>query len=187
MLTRTFKSVLVTGASRGLGLELCRLLLLQGGFHVLACTRTSLPPAAASSLAAALASTRALPSKRFAELTVLDGADVASAGARAGLGGRAAGALREAKLDVLVNCAGVYPAGWDAAAFGAAMDTNARGALRLARELVPAFADAAHVINVSSGLGALRLQSADYAALLAACKTCVANSAARRAARATRG
>lgn len=175
----TFRTVFVSGASRGLGFELCRLLLISGGSHVVASARTFTPDALAL-LRDTLAATRAKTSKRVAELTLLDGVDVAAAGA-GGVARRTAAALREQKLDVLVNCAGVYPHGWSAAAFAAAMGVNTRGALGLVRAFDQQLADDAHVVNVSSGLGRLSLQSDALVKLLAGCKTCVVSASRTRA------
>jgi NAD(P)-dependent dehydrogenase (short-subunit alcohol dehydrogenase family) len=166
-----FRTILVTGASRGLGFELCRLLLIAGGSHVVAVGRTFAPEALAR-LRATLAATRTKTSKRVSELTTIDGVDVAVAGA-GGVARRTAAALREQKLDVLVNCAGIYPQGWDAASFSSAMDVNTRGALRLVRSFQPQLAGDSHVINVSSGLSLLQFQSDAYKKLLADCKSCV--------------
>jgi NAD(P)-dependent dehydrogenase (short-subunit alcohol dehydrogenase family) len=139
------RTALVTGANRGIGLEVCRQ-LARAGLDVLLGARD---PAAGADAAASLAAQglRVRPQ-------VLDVASDASVEA-------CAGRLRAdgMEVDVLVNNAGVYPegtvlsAGWEA--FRLALEVNFLGALRTCRAFVPAMVRAGHgrVVNVSSGYG----------------------------------
>jgi NAD(P)-dependent dehydrogenase (short-subunit alcohol dehydrogenase family) len=99
------KTVVITGANRGLGLALTQAYLAQGDVVIGGCRN----PATAQALRAA-----------GAELFPLDVSDFASIDAFAA-------ALGDRRLDVLVNCAGV-----DARAFGA--DDSVRGALTISTE-----------------------------------------------------
>jgi NAD(P)-dependent dehydrogenase (short-subunit alcohol dehydrogenase family) len=139
------RTALVTGANRGLGLEVCRQLGRRGLRVVL----TGRDPTAVGEAAATL---------RGEELDVLDAVlDVRQEGAAALLAER----LRQAGLqvDVLVNNAGVYPEGSlleaPSEAFREALGTNFAGALWTCRAFVPAMLAAGYgrVVNVSSDYG----------------------------------
>jgi NAD(P)-dependent dehydrogenase (short-subunit alcohol dehydrogenase family) len=139
------RTALVTGANRGIGLEVCRQ-LARAGLEVLLGARD---PAAGTDAAASLASQglRVRPEV----LDVASDASVASCAERLRADGTA--------VDVLVNNAGVYPegtvlsAGWED--FRIALEVNFLGALRTCRAFVPAMVRAGHgrVVNVSSGYG----------------------------------
>jgi NAD(P)-dependent dehydrogenase (short-subunit alcohol dehydrogenase family) len=119
---------LVTGAGRGIGLEVARD-LARDGFDVLMGVRD---PRRA----------QALPGGRVELL------DVSSPESIDALARRLSG--RGEKLDVLVNNAGVYRSPpretWD---------VNVRGPLLLTRALAPLLTPGARVVMVSSGLGSL--------------------------------
>lgn len=105
----TSRSVLVTGANRGIGLEHARRYLARG-FRVFAGVRD---PARAGALAALPASA--------GQLTVLPLDVTSGASVQAAVAG-----LRGAALDVVVNNAGTYgPVGWS----GQAKATQAAGAM----------------------------------------------------------
>ena len=140
----------VTGANRGIGLELCRQLLERGDRVLAGCRKPG----------------RALELNRLAfehpghlHVVPLDLEKSASIAEFA----REAGTLTEA-LDVLVNNAGVSPSG---EAFGhleqgnlmLAFATNAAGPLLLTQALAPLLEHpgAARVMNVSSNLGSMTL------------------------------
>jgi len=99
--------------------------------------------------------------------------DVASAESRLAFPLALAGALRNSKVNVLVNNAGHYPqptGAWDAATLRAAMEANALGPLQLAQELhQQCAAEDFHAVGVTSGLGRLSALRAPYSAALPAC------------------
>jgi NAD(P)-dependent dehydrogenase (short-subunit alcohol dehydrogenase family) len=139
------RTALVTGANRGLGLEVCRQLGRRGLRVVL----TGRDGPAVRAAAAAL---------RGEGLDVLDVVlDVRREGAADSLAER----LRQAglRVDVLVNNAAVNPAGTlleaPAEAFREAIGTNFAGALWTCRAFVPAMVAAGYgrVVNVSSDYG----------------------------------
>jgi carbonyl reductase 1 len=124
------RTALITGASRGIGREVARTLASEG-WRVLAAVRDprSAPPG-----------------------TQAEALDVADPGSIAALAERLRS--RDARLDALVNNAGVYNAPardvWD---------VNVLGPLRLTRALQPLLAPGARVVMVTSGLGRLSVQS----------------------------
>lgn len=141
---------LVTGANRGIGLEVCRQLARQGLTVVLT----------ARSKVRGMAAARELQGERLAvEFRLLD---VTS--------GRSVAALvpflekRFGRLDVLVNNAGVLldPRGSGfldskLKTYSDTLDTNFYGPLRLAQALIPLMQRTGYgrIVNLSSGLGQL--------------------------------
>lgn len=143
----------VTGASRGLGLETCRQLAARG-VHVVLTARTQ---EAVQTGLAALGAPAA--GRGGAEGHVLDVADDASVAAFFDWLERGRG-----RADILVNNAGRTYGGWaaglagtDAATIAAALDNNALGAWRTIRCVLPAMNAAGYgrIVNVSSGMGQL--------------------------------
>jgi len=136
---------LVTGANRGIGLEVCRQ-LAERGLRVLLTARDHwMGPRAAARLA------RKGLDVRFEPLDVTDVHSIDQC-----LDGlQAAGET----VDVLVNNAGIYPPGRLLAAppeaFRDAFETHLFGPLHLCQRLVPAMIRAGYgrVVNVSSGYG----------------------------------
>ena len=140
--------VLVTGANRGIGLELVRQLLARGARVFAACRQ----PGRALKLTA-------LAGAHPGRLSVLplDQAKERSIGALA----RETGALTEA-LDILINNAGVLVSGerfgeLTAKTFADTFATNVIGPLLLTQALAPLLArgTAARVVNLSSDVGSL--------------------------------
>ena len=128
------RSVLVTGASRGIGREVARVLASEG-WRVLSGVRDA----------------HAAPPGTQAEVV-----DVADARSIEALANRLR--ARDERLDALVNNAGVYTAParriWD---------VNVLGPLRLTRALAPLLQTNARVVMVTSGLGRISSQSASLA------------------------
>jgi NAD(P)-dependent dehydrogenase (short-subunit alcohol dehydrogenase family) len=143
--TATARVALVTGANRGLGLEVCRQLGGLGHRIVLTARR------AAEAQAAAALLEREKLDVRPEGLDVRDRASVASCAARL--------ARSRIRVDVLVNNAAVYrPSGVldrSDAALLEAIDTDFLGALWTCRAFVPAMVRAGfgRVVNVSSDCG----------------------------------
>ena len=149
---------LVTGANRGIGLEIVRQLTRRGAKPVLTARRAEAGAAAAKILAGEGLSVA------FEPLAVDDEQSV-----------RALGERLEAsygRLDVLVNNAGIIAksdaAGIEVglAAIRETLETNTLGALRVAQRLVPLLerSRAGRIINVSSGMGALGEMEGGHAA-----------------------
>ena len=127
---------LVTGGNRGIGFEVCKALAAKGLNVVLGARNRELGDAAANVLGV-----------KAVWLDVTHRSSVEAAMKAIG------------PIDVLVNNAGVYPAGTVLDAKGdawrAAFETNFFGALSLCRAFVPAMMDRGYgrVVNVSSGYG----------------------------------
>jgi NAD(P)-dependent dehydrogenase (short-subunit alcohol dehydrogenase family) len=138
-------TTLVTGANRGIGLEVCRQLLEQGLRVVLTAREVQAAEAAARQLAGGQGEVVALALDVAQPVQVQACAEVLR---------------RDAiQIDVLINNAGVFPQGGalDAptADFVDALAVNALGALWCARAWMPAMnvRGDGRVINVSSGYG----------------------------------
>lgn len=138
--------VVVTGASRGIGLEFVRQYLARGDTVVAACRE----PARAAELASLCDA--AGPRARVLACDVASDAGVAAFAA----------ALGDVPVDLLVNNAGVG-GGWeslDKVTTDVALDTynvNALGPLRVTRALLPHLARSAapRVAHVTSGMGSI--------------------------------
>ena len=165
------KRVVVTGASRGLGFDLCRLLMRAGGFEVVGTSRSwDAAKPALHELRELASSTQAGGGLRPSTFSALP-LDVSDAESVLRFPAALARVLRNSKLNVLVNNAAHYPlpaAAWDEAALRAALEANAAGPLRLAGELLASGADDFHVVSVTSGLGRLAALREPYRALAAA-------------------
>jgi NAD(P)-dependent dehydrogenase (short-subunit alcohol dehydrogenase family) len=134
------KTVLVTGANRGLGLEFARQ-LHEAGANVIGTARS---PEAAEELNAL--------GVRVQQLDVTDPASVAALKA----------ALGDAPIDVLLNNAGIFPsrAGIEGAApeeYARVYDVNVIGPLRVTQALLPNLraGERKLIMNMSSGLGSI--------------------------------
>jgi NAD(P)-dependent dehydrogenase (short-subunit alcohol dehydrogenase family) len=125
------KTALVTGANRGIGLEVARQ-LQDGGFEVLATARNW------------EASVKDVGSERL-------GLDVTSDASVRALRERLAGR----SLDVLVNNAGVALDGFDEQVAARTIDTNVLGVVRVTEALLPLMRQHGRIVMVSSGAGEL--------------------------------
>jgi len=136
------KLALVSGANRGIGLEVARS-LARDGYRVLAGTRSL----------DAMGEVGGLDITPV-ELDVTDPESIAR--------------IPFEPLEVLVNNAGIYPPGRASAIdFDVAEETwqvNALGAWRLAVAAIPHMGRGARIVNVSSGAGSLESMDATYPA-----------------------
>jgi NAD(P)-dependent dehydrogenase (short-subunit alcohol dehydrogenase family) len=135
----------VTGANRGLGLEVVRQLAGRGWRVLLAVRREAEGRAAAASLLSHPEG-RA-PDVRAWPLDVADAASTERFAARA----RSEGI----RVSALVQSAGVFPERADEAGVREIMAVNVLGPLRLADALAPLLLPSARVVMVSSGMGQL--------------------------------
>lgn len=146
-----FRHALVTGANRGLGLELVRQLLAAGSHVVAACRH----PGKATAL-------NTLAGEYPGRLHVLP-LDVAEPKTHAELARELPLVLGDdGRLDLLVNNAGVLHSGerfghLTATNLDDSFRTNAAGPLLLTQALAPLLADRAKVVNLSSRLGSVGL------------------------------
>jgi NAD(P)-dependent dehydrogenase (short-subunit alcohol dehydrogenase family) len=138
------RTVLVTGANRGLGLETARQLAERGDRVIL----TSRDEASGRAAAADLA--RRGRAVEYMKLDVTDPADV----------DRIAGLFDEDRpLDVLVNNAAVALNGFDSDVVRETLAVNFYGAMHLTDALTAKIAAGGTIVNVSSGMGELSAYS----------------------------
>jgi NAD(P)-dependent dehydrogenase (short-subunit alcohol dehydrogenase family) len=152
----------VTGANRGIGLEVARQLAEKGYHVVLAARDLSKGRAAAEKL------TRGGSQVEAAELDVSDAASISRFAELV--------ATKFGRLDVLVNNAGVFldsdePEGTSAFQVRAdtirnSLETNVFGPFQLMQKLLPVMRKAGYgrVVNVSSGMGQLTEMNGGYPA-----------------------
>ena len=150
----TQKIALVTGATRGIGLETVRQ-LAQAGVHTLLAGRNR-----EAAVAAALKlQAEGLPVEAI-QLDVLDQTSVAAAVAQVG--------SRHGRLDILVNNAGVLldkmgiaPSAQTLETWRSTFDTNLFAVVGVTQAFLPLLhaAPAGRIVNVSSLLGSLTLHS----------------------------
>ncbi|HEY0496211.1 MAG TPA: SDR family NAD(P)-dependent oxidoreductase [Kutzneria sp.] len=141
------RTALVTGANRGIGLEVCRQLAAAGLDIVLTARDEQRGQAALKDVGAPAGHARA------EQLDVTDADSVRDCAARLAADG--------VEIDVLVNNAGVYPTmsffNVSEAVFTESMEINMMGAFRTTKAFVPSMIDRGYgrVVNVSSGAGAM--------------------------------
>ena len=148
------KIALVTGATRGIGLETVRQLASQG-VHVLLAGRD----AGKAAEAAAQLSGQGLPVESIT-LDVTDLRTIADAAEEV--------TRKFGRLDILVNNAGVFiddfakaPSEQSLETWRTTFDTNLFGVIAITQAFLPLLrkSDAGRIVNVSSGLGSLTLHS----------------------------
>jgi NAD(P)-dependent dehydrogenase (short-subunit alcohol dehydrogenase family) len=142
------RTALITGASRGLGLETARELATRG-FEVILTARDEIKgKAAAESIAGQAGGTMT-----FRRLDVSDPSSMAGI----------ATWLRESgtRVHVLVNNAAITMDGFDEVVARRTIDTNFYGPMRLTEALLPVMADGGTIVMVSSGAGELSILSPD--------------------------
>lgn len=153
-MNNTSKIALVTGATRGIGLETVRQLATSGVHTLLAGRDLAKAEDAARALQA-----EGLPVEAIA-LEARDPESIAAAVRDIG--------QRHGRLDILVNNAGVMlddlatpPSGQSLEVWRETFDTNLFGVVAVTQALLPLLrnADAARVVNVSSGLGSLTMHA----------------------------
>lgn len=148
------KIALVTGATRGIGLETVRQLASEG-VHVLLAGRD----AGKAAEAAAQLSGQGLPVESIT-LDVTDPQTIADAAEEV--------TRKFGRLDILVNNAGVFiddfakaPSEQSLETWRTTFDTNLFGVVAITQAFLPLLrkSDAGRIVNVSSGLGSLTLHS----------------------------
>ncbi len=134
------RTALVTGANRGIGLEVCAQLKAQG-FAVILTSRDE-------------ADGRAAAEKLGVDYRHLDVTDPKSIAALAD------GLRRDGRsIDVLINNAAVSLDGFDSAVVRQTLAANFFGALALTEALLPLMTDGGAIVMVSSGMGELHAYS----------------------------
>uniref|UniRef100_A0A7S0RI98 Uncharacterized protein n=1 Tax=Chlamydomonas leiostraca TaxID=1034604 RepID=A0A7S0RI98_9CHLO len=144
------KTVLVTGANRGLGLEVTKRVLGEGGRVVLACRDVR---AGQQVVAEQLRQQQA-----SCGVVGLDAAKPASVSQLIDW----VKARKGDKIHGLVNNAAIYPDVWTPEVFSECVDTNVRGPCSLTTGLAPHMAEGGVVVMVSSGYGQRHYLSQEY-------------------------
>ena len=148
-------TVLITGASRGIGFALC-IAFARDGWQVFAGARHPKTPLLWNA-------SQEFPNLHAFALDVLDEISVIEAVELV--------AKQTAALDVLVNNAAIFPGEGnerleelDLAWFGEAVETNVAGVARVTRAFLPLLrkSQAARIVNISSGAGSISTKE-DYA------------------------
>ena len=150
------KIAVVTGANRGLGRIVAKRLTEEGFSVIAVCRRLedaqgAVEDGVAFSAACLDAGSRASETRMAVESCARQVLEASGGGS----------------LDLLINNAGVYLDPWSREAFDDSMAVNVASPVFLTRALAPHFSDAARVVNVSSGYGALDGLAPDYRAALA--------------------
>ena len=134
--TRAMKTVLVTGANRGIGLELCRAFAARGDKVIAVCRHSS------SELAD-------LGVRTIADINVTDERSIASL----------ARSLHGTRIDVLLHNAGILRAeslgSIDYDSIRAQLETNALAPLRVTEQLLPLLAPGAKIALMTSRMGSI--------------------------------
>jgi NAD(P)-dependent dehydrogenase (short-subunit alcohol dehydrogenase family) len=144
------RTALITGANRGIGQQLARMLATEGWDVLVAARDADKGKSAAARLRKDTGGRL-----KAVELDVTSDASIAAAAQK----------LRDGaiKIDALVNNAGIYRG----ASATDTLETNFFGPLRVTLGLLPLLRDGATITNVTSGLGALSHLDAEHRRLLA--------------------
>lgn len=150
-MTLSHRIALVTGANKGIGLEIARQLAQAGVFVIMGARDAGRGNAAVADLAAQGLETA------FVALDLLDETSIATAAAHI--------AEHYGRLDILVNNAGIVdwtdsvPSRAALPAVRRTMDTNFFGTLAVTQAMLPLLlkSTAARVVNLSSSLGSLAM------------------------------
>ncbi len=168
-MTMVGRTILITGASRGIGLELARQLTAAGNQVVATCRNPKEAPGLAA-LALANSAVTVL------ELDVADDSSVTSALAR----------IDVRTIDWLINNAGQNPRdtfeGFDAAAFLSSLNVNTVGALRVTHACMDLLraSESAKIAFISSQLGSLEIQQSGFGSLAYNTSKAALNMVARK-------
>jgi NAD(P)-dependent dehydrogenase (short-subunit alcohol dehydrogenase family) len=129
-------TALVTGAGRGIGLELCRLLQASGTAVIATCRRQS-------------------PALAGLGVEVIDGIDIASDS----VGERLAEHVADRNIDLLINNAGILTVesldDLDFQRMRAQFEINTLGPLRVTKALLPRLSRGAKVVIITSRMGSM--------------------------------
>jgi len=144
---------LVTGANKGIGLEIARQIAEAGVAVIIGSRDARLGDAAVADLAAQGLDATAI------KLDVTDEASIASAAATI--------EVRHGRLDILVNNAGIFdfadapPSQASIAAVRRVLETNFIGAVAVSQAMVPLLrkSPAGRIVNLSSSLGSLTVNA----------------------------
>lgn len=150
--------IVVTGANRGIGFEICRQLAARGAQVVL----TARKPAAGAAAVKKLAAQNLVALFHSLDVTAADSIAALRDFLRNAYG----------RLDVLINNAGIIAKGEapglkvDLATVRATLETNALAPLHLSQVLAPLLkrSKSGRIVNISSGAGALSEMEGDDAA-----------------------
>jgi NAD(P)-dependent dehydrogenase (short-subunit alcohol dehydrogenase family) len=137
------RTVLITGANRGLGLETARQLAEQGD-HVILTSRDE-----PGGREATEGLKRQGCDVEYRRLDVTSADDIR----------RTAAAFDERPLDVLINNAAVSLHGFNSDVVRETLAANFFGAMELTEALIPSLAEGGIIVNVSSGMGELSAYS----------------------------
>ena len=152
------KTIVVTGANRGIGYEIARQLLARGSQVILTARKSE----AAQAAAEGLEKDGLKPTAQVLDVTRHESVEALSQFIQAKFG----------KLDVLINNAGILldqdteVMQVDLGTVRTTLETNTLAPLHLAQRLTPLLRESAsgRIINVSSGMGALTGMASDHAA-----------------------
>ena len=172
------RTIIVTGANRGLGNELVKILLEKGNYNIIATARQWNTKVNGSTTSTSSSSIHYIE----LDITQETSRNQAIQTIKSLL-------LPNQSIDILVNNAGVFPQTWSLQDFTSAYNTNTIGPLQFASLIIPymniqnsssssspsssmsssSSSFIPHIINVSSGLGKLTQISSFYQQVLFSC------------------